>query len=476
MKIRAKQARAIAWATVAAMGLLGGWPDPARSQPSAVPQRLAQSGGDEEVNMQVYRAASPAVVSIDTDTSTGSGSIISPDGLVLTNAHVVDDAASPVTVILADERKFEADILGFAEGSLDLALLKIRGASNLPVVQIAPPGSAEVGQRAFAIGNPFGKFQGTFTVGIVSRLDNTEGLIQTDAAINPGNSGGPLLNSKGQMIGVNTAIFADRDGGGNIGIGFAIATDRVMGFLQAAKEGRLRPSIPTATLALNSQPVAGQLAEGDRVLSQDKTLYDTFTFAGEAGDRVTLDLASPDFDAYLIVWQPDGEELAQDDDGGGQSNARVSVVLPTNGTYTVFVNTAAAGQQGRYTLSARSGGPRTANPGSRSGSVLLQEAGRLGADSPRLQSDNSPYQEYRLNGRAGQKIAIDLVSSDFDPYLMVADPQGGKLADADDISETDQNASLVVELPTTGTYRLIVNAYDPNGRGNYRLTVREVGP
>ena len=470
-----------AWALAGVMALaIGaiGSPSEARSPqidpPTAAPVQLAQANGDEEVNVRVYRAASPAVVSIETATGSGSGSIVSPDGLILTNAHVVDDATSPVTVVLADGQKFQADILGFAEGSLDLAMLKLRGASNLPVVDIAPPGSVEVGQRAFAIGNPFGKFQGTFTVGIVSRLDATEGVIQTDAAINPGNSGGPLLNSKGQLIGVNTSIYADRDGGGNIGIGFAISTDRVLAFLDQARSGNLRPSIPVATLTLNNQPVTGQLAEGDRVLSQDQTLYDIYTFTGQAGDRVTIDLASADFDAYLIVLKPDGEELSQDDDSGGQSNARVTTTLPSNGTYTVFVNTSGSNQQGQYSLRARSGGPAAANPGRQAGAIILQESGTLSPTSPRL-SDNSPYQEYRLNGRAGQRIEITLESSEFDPYLMVADPQDEKLADADDISDTNQNAALVVQLPSTGTYRVIVNAYDPQGRGQYQLTVREVG-
>ncbi|WP_235441013.1 S1C family serine protease, partial [Limnoraphis robusta] len=187
--------------------------------------RLLAQGEDEETNIRVYEQASPAVVSIDTEKANGSGTIISPDGTVLTNAHVVSHGGE-VKVTLADGREMIADVIAYGEDGLDLAVLKIRNARNLPTIPIASPASVKVGQRAFAIGNPFGQFQGTFTIGIVSRIDGERNLIQTDAAINPGNSGGPLLNSKGELIGVNTAIFTRGSSGGNIGIGFAISVDK----------------------------------------------------------------------------------------------------------------------------------------------------------------------------------------------------------------------------------------------------------
>ena len=200
--------------------------------PGAIAQNV-----EEQTNIRVYEKASPAVVSVDTGKSNGSGTIISPDGMVLTNAHVVS-AGGTVNIILSDGRKLVADVVGFGEEGLDLAVVKIRGQNNLPTIPLARPGSVKVGQQAFAIGNPFGRFQGTFTVGIVSRIDPERGLIQTDAAINPGNSGGPLLNSSGELIGVNTSIFTRGQGGGNIGIGFAIVIDKVPAFLTAVREGR----------------------------------------------------------------------------------------------------------------------------------------------------------------------------------------------------------------------------------------------
>ena len=95
-----------------------------------------------------------------------------------------------MNIILSDGRKLVGDVVGFGEEGLDLAVVKIRGQNNLPTIPLARPGSVKVGQQAFAIGNPFGKFQGTFTVGIISHIDLSRGLVQTNAAINPGNSGG----------------------------------------------------------------------------------------------------------------------------------------------------------------------------------------------------------------------------------------------------------------------------------------------
>ena len=326
-------------------------------QPNSV---LAQDI-DEQVNIRVYRKASPAVVSINAGRGTGSGSIVSRDGLVLTNAHVVQNARS-VTVILSDGRRLPADIVAFGSNGLDLAVLKIRGQNNLPTITFARSGSAQVGQRAFAIGNPFGQFQNTFTVGIVSRIDKQRGLIQTDAAINPGNSGGPLLNSQGELIGVNTAIFTGGRSGGNIGIGFAISIDRVQPFLTAVRQGRAprtaqrQQPVPSRqraiALPLNGTVVNGRLGSGSNVLPVDNSYFDLYTFQGRAGQRIQIDMASQQIDSYLILLGPNGDELAQDDDRGGNQNARIVGTLTRTGTYLVIANSNEGGQAGSYRIRA----------------------------------------------------------------------------------------------------------------------------
>ncbi len=154
----------------------------------------------------------------------GSGVIVSPEGFVLTNNHVIE-AADGIEVALNDGRKFPATLVG-RDPEADLAVLKIIGGTELPTIRFAAGESLEVGDVVLAIGNPFGVGQ-TVTMGIVSALGRSqlgistfENYIQTDAAINPGNSGGALVDARGNLVGINTAIYSRS--GGSLGIGFAI--------------------------------------------------------------------------------------------------------------------------------------------------------------------------------------------------------------------------------------------------------------
>ena len=164
-----------------------------------------------------------------TTTSLGSGVIVAPDGTILTNEHVIL-RASRIHVTLADEREFDAKLVG-ADSDSDVAVLRVQAGGELPHVTLGTSSDLMIGETVIAIGNPFG-LSHTVTTGVVSALgrsirsdDKTySDFIQTDASINPGNSGGPLLNIKGELIGIDTAIYSRS--GGSIGIGFAIPVDR----------------------------------------------------------------------------------------------------------------------------------------------------------------------------------------------------------------------------------------------------------
>ena len=173
----------------------------------------------EKITMEVYRSANPAVVMIKTTNSTGSGSLISPEGLVITNEHVIRDAKNGnVRIINNDGKTYNGQVLT-VDRKNDLALVRILSSDRFPTLAFADRNNILVGQKVFAIGSPFG-LSGTLTTGILSRVA-INGDLQTDARLNPGNSGGPLLNSRGEIIGVNKAILSP-NGRSNSGIGFAI--------------------------------------------------------------------------------------------------------------------------------------------------------------------------------------------------------------------------------------------------------------
>lgn len=206
---------------------------------------------EEELVIDVYSRVGPAVVCITAPQRfgecIGSGFIIDEEGHIVTNDHVAT-AASELLVTLADEHTVPAEVLGTDPGS-DLAVLDIDvPAEELTVAELGESGTLQVGQRAIAIGNPFG-LERTVTTGIISSLGRTlprDGsgfqlaeLIQTDAAINPGNSGGPLLDSQGRVIGVNTAITSES--GVNSGVGFAVPVDIVKRVIpELIAQGRYR--------------------------------------------------------------------------------------------------------------------------------------------------------------------------------------------------------------------------------------------
>ncbi len=202
---------------------------------------------DEKNTIEIFKETSSSVVFITSKTlrrnlfslnaveipqGTGSGIVWDMAGRIVTNFHVISDA-NTIEVTMADQSKWQASLIGVAPDK-DLAVLQIQAShKSLQPIAIGDSNSLQVGQKVYAIGNPFGLDQ-TMTSGIISALDREiqaitgrviRGVIQTDAAINPGNSGGPLLDSAGRLIGINTAIYSPS--GAYAGIGFAVPVDEV---------------------------------------------------------------------------------------------------------------------------------------------------------------------------------------------------------------------------------------------------------
>jgi len=231
-------------------------------------------GADELNNIEIYKTAKDSVVYITSTVYTqtfffvqqghalGSGFIINSEGQILTNYHVIE-GGQDVEVTLPDQTTYKAKVL-VKDRQDDLALIQIEPRKKLTHLNLGDSDHLQVGQKVLAIGQPFG-FKGTLTVGVVSSLgvsiqsennQTMDQMIQTDAAINSGNSGGPLLDSQGNVIGINTAIYGPN--GGSVGIGFASPINRAKMMLEDFHAGR---SFRPARLGVTTVFIAGDLAD-----------------------------------------------------------------------------------------------------------------------------------------------------------------------------------------------------------------------
>ncbi|MEX2300152.1 MAG: trypsin-like peptidase domain-containing protein [Bryobacterales bacterium] len=298
----------------------------------------ARSAGlttEELSNIDIYQRALPATVNITSTVlkqnwffevyptaESGSGFLIDADGRILTNHHVIRGNAPSIEVTLTDKRRFRAEVIAFDEIN-DLALIKIKADDKLPHLPLGSSDDLKVGQKVLAIGNPFG-LEGTLTTGVISSVGRSirdqkgvlEDMVQTDAAINPGNSGGPLLDSSGNVIGVNTAIYGP---GGNIGIGFAMPIGRAKPLLEFARTGgKAHPPEPVGvgSLFLTSR----QALTLDLPATPGYLVYEVTP--GSAADEAGLRGASQEIVVgnEIIPW---GGDYVVEVDGRGISNGNL---------------------------------------------------------------------------------------------------------------------------------------------------------
>jgi serine protease Do len=330
----------------------------------------------EQTTAKLYQQSSPAVVTIKNGGQHGSGFLVSSDGLIITNAHVVANGPRIVTVVFPNGQQAAADLLGFAKDGIDLAALQIYQKPKLPFLTLARPDTIQVGQSIFVIGTPFDEaYQNTLSKGIISRLDRTQGILQHDANTNPGSSGGPVLNTQGQIVGVHfggNALNKVYDSLGQVightksSINFAISLDRLQTFLQSVHKGNLAatPTLssqqqqnPVTAINLQNQTLQGNFIKGSAQLSNG-AFYHGYQFKGQVGQTVVFEMNSTDFDPTLTLGQiktsPEGTELVQvannSDRGANNFNARIRTQLPAEGQYLILANSAQPGEVGHYTL------------------------------------------------------------------------------------------------------------------------------
>ena len=229
----------------------GGRPTPATSAPLARPGDIYSILDRVEpavVSVSVSGFAQDDLTSVTPRAGAGTGVILTPDGDVLTNAHVIANAGAIKVKLPTGDKTYDAVLLG-SDPAADVAVIHVQGVSNLPTVTLGRSANVRVGDQVVAIGNALALPGGpTVTTGIVSALDRTIGsgtrrltnLIQTDAAINPGNSGGPLVNANAEVVGINTAVIQASSQGDAQNIGFAIASDTIRPMIEDLRQARRR--------------------------------------------------------------------------------------------------------------------------------------------------------------------------------------------------------------------------------------------
>ena len=460
----------------------------------------------------ITRRAGPAVVTLHTfnangrETGLGSGFFL-PDGRIATNRHVVE-GATRIRVVGNNERELGGATYAEAVGrSADLAILPRIGSApaTLPVATRLP----EAGESVVVIGAPEG-LSNTVSTGIVSAIRQIGGrtLVQISAPISHGSSGGPVLNMRGEVIGVSVSILSE---GQNLNFavpatelqslsrtspGRIAFTDNLRGEGSAGGADISTQNVGRLPRIASGQTVSGRLASGDFVM-QDGSFADSYVYQGRAGEQITVSLRSRDFDSWLIVDDPTGPMRETDDDGGGNLDSELTVTLPRTGTYLIVANSVAPGATGAYSMTLRSGGGggnngNNGNNGyvpSTGGSGDVTEltrrnlpsigagqtvTGQITRGSFRRSDDNSLANGYAYNGRAGERITVTLRSRDFDSYLIVDDPNG-PLRESDDDSGGGNDAQVTVTLPHDGRYVIVANTVSAGETGNYTLSVQSSG-
>jgi S1-C subfamily serine protease len=320
------------WRSPRARGLRSAAPAPSSSAPAAPALVVARGdlAEDERVTIALFKAASPSVVHITTvavradffgrnpqriPAGSGSGFVWDAAGHIVTNFHVIQNA-DEAQIALADGSSSPARLVGAAPDR-DIAVLRLTGGKGLRPLPMGSSSDLAVGQKVFAIGNPFGLDQ-TLTTGVISALGREiesvtrrpiRDVIQTDAAINPGNSGGPLLDSAGRLIGVNTAIYSPS--GASSGIGFAIPVDTVRWIVPQLIEHR-RIVRPALGVTLAPDPLAAELGVTEGVLIID---IQEGSAAEKAGLRPTLrDLRTGDIRLGDVILEIDGKPMRSGED------------------------------------------------------------------------------------------------------------------------------------------------------------------
>ena len=454
------------------------------------------------IDISLARKAVVTIQALDANgqlMASGTGFFVT-EGYVITAAHVLEDAAG-CRIEMSDGQQQRCSVAA-ADTNKDVAMLTVSGRPPSTLRWGSSEGTKD-GDEVTVISNPLGQLPGTVSRGIISasRVVNGTKLLQISAAISHGSSGAPVLNARGQVIGiVRSTIEAGQS------LNFATATDAIRNLNNdqvAVAEGAalLTPKNIVSTAGNSGargsagsfvsmpqisigQTISGNLAGTDS-LYPDTTYYKMYQFTTTPGREITIDLSSSDFDPVLIVR---GEGLAQsivDDDGGPGCASRVSQAFLGRGPYRILVNTTASPhrQTGRFTLAISDGSQHVQGRSENDCGVqpAAATAIRVGetingalTSSDSLYPDNSYFKFYQFTAPAGRPVTIDLSSDDFDPVLII---RGSDLDNSiiNDDGGPGCYSRVSRTFPSAGPYRILVNTTNTPERqtGHFSLSITD---
>jgi len=411
-----------------------------------------------------------AVVVVDTDEHFGTGFIVSPDGLILTNAHVADEASLIIT--FADGRREMARFVGFERDGHDLAALRLESGRSEHYLRLAEPSAVEIGQPIFVVGNPFPIFPATLSGGFIANHSERYQLLLVDAPISSGSSGSPVVNPQGLVVGIATSQLLDStdpSGVSSYSSGFNTALDRnrIAQFLTDLEAGRVT-SIRQANFEWMSLPlphlqppqrIDGTLhSQSDRLL-QDRSFVDGYTLDLATDQTVIIEMSSSEVDAYLMLHDPWGRMVLENDDANpNTTDAKLVYRSERGGRYSILANTYASDETGPYNLSVRllTFGEPTVISGH-----LTTERG---------ESDELDWFQ-SIDGRRGQTVSILMTSEEVDSYLELLNASGQVIDANDDHSEGTFDARIIHTFEDEGTYQIRATSFGRQDAGAFSLHI-----
>jgi serine protease Do len=328
------------------------------------PKNSTESSSDR-ARIGLFERSKDAVVTIKTKKATGSGFIISKDGLVITNKHVVlneeSQVADRVEIVMSDGTKINANVLGTSRHQ-DLALIRIPNQSRLKFLKLAKTETIKVGQNVYAIGSPSG-IDNVFTSGTLNKVEKSQYLLH-DARIGHGSSGGPLINDNGEFIGVNTHIAKFNEDENTVSIALNIRlVSEMLGDYQAQNSNFVtianidKRTQPTP-LATNGQAIAGTFKSGDET-DERNIYYRYYVLEGTANRQLTVEMTSNKIDPVLDLYFIDAKNkksvkvnINSDFSPRNNNNAKISLSLPKDGIYLVVAKTFQPKETGSYQIKA----------------------------------------------------------------------------------------------------------------------------